>query len=362
MRQNVRIALVVFAYFIISISMVFINKNLLSTKDASIPAPIFITWFQCLCTAFICWLLGRLSIGSPSSSWLSEFPQQEYSISTAQKVFPLSLIFVGMITANNLCLQYVEVSFYNVARSLTIVANVLFTYFFLGQATSFRVLLTLLVVIFGFFIGAEGEVNFSLIGTLFGVTSSIFVSLNSIYTKKVLAYTDDNAWRLSFYNNMNALWLFAPVFFLSGECDTLIRHQDLLYSSSFWLTMLVAGVLGFLIGIVSTMQIKVTSPLTHNISGTAKACVQTVLALFYYQNETTVSFMLGVVLVIFGSLIYTYVRIQEDIQAGPRPTLSTVETTKVCNAERSGTDGSVAINISHGLNFEQQKDNELFKK
>lgn len=29
-----------------------------------------------------------------------------------------------MVTFNNLCLKYVEVSFYNVARSLTIVFNV----------------------------------------------------------------------------------------------------------------------------------------------------------------------------------------------------------------------------------------------
>lgn len=40
------------------------------------------------------------------------------------QVLPLSLVFVGMITFNNLCLQYVGVAFYNVGRSLTTVFNV----------------------------------------------------------------------------------------------------------------------------------------------------------------------------------------------------------------------------------------------
>lgn len=40
------------------------------------------------------------------------------------QVLPLSFIFVGMISANNLCLKYVGVSFYYIGRSLTTVFNV----------------------------------------------------------------------------------------------------------------------------------------------------------------------------------------------------------------------------------------------
>ena len=68
------------------------------------------------------------------ASCLNQFPEQRYKIRTGLGVMPLSLIFVGMITFNNLCLKYywlfdlnlryVPVSFYLVARSLTIVFNV----------------------------------------------------------------------------------------------------------------------------------------------------------------------------------------------------------------------------------------------
>lgn len=40
------------------------------------------------------------------------------------QVLPVSVVFVGMITFNNLTLKYLGVAFYNVGRSLTTVFNV----------------------------------------------------------------------------------------------------------------------------------------------------------------------------------------------------------------------------------------------
>lgn len=126
-------------------------------------------------------------------------------------VLPLSLVFVGMITFNNLCLQYVTVSFYNVARSLSIVFNVIFTYLILGNKTSALTGSCLIIVIVGFILGIDGELNFSLIGTACGVISSVFVSLNSIYTAKILPSVNNEKSLLLFYNNLNAFFLFIPL-------------------------------------------------------------------------------------------------------------------------------------------------------
>ena len=119
-----------------------------------------------------------------------------------------------MITFNNICLQYVAVSFYNVARSLSIVFNVIFTYLLLGRSTSYLTAITLLIVIIGFIVGVDGEIDFSLIGTVSGVISSLFVSLNSIYTSKILPKVDNNKSLLLFYNNLNAFFLFIPLIFV----------------------------------------------------------------------------------------------------------------------------------------------------
>jgi solute carrier family 35 (GDP-fucose transporter), member C1 len=126
--------------------------------------------------------------------------------------------------------------------------------------------------------------------------------------------------------------MFLPLI-LVWESDILVAHAHMFFSLNYWALLLLSGVGGFAIGIVTMLQIQVvlccfarvgvplggrvcflvqaTSPLTHNISGTAKACVQTVLALLYFRNPTTPSNIAGIALVLLGSMAYTYVRNQE---------------------------------------------------
>ncbi|GAX21760.1 solute carrier family 35 (GDP-fucose transporter), member C1 [Fistulifera solaris] len=340
------IASVVATYWIVSISMVYLNKVLMSSDTVSIPAPLFITWFQCVITALICYAAGELAHsklkreadddddddedekegrsltdhGKPS--FWAQFPKAQYLVGTGQKVFPLSLVFVGMITFNNLCLKWVEVSFYNVARSLTIVFNVILTQAMLGGSTSAQVMGCLGIVILGFFVGAQGEINFSVWGTLAGVLSSLFVSLNSIYTKKVLPVVDNDHWKLTFYNNVNACILFVPMILVFEHQPLAAAFGKQFLSPIFWSAMMVAGFFGFSIGIVTVLQIKATSPLSHNISGTAKAAVQSILAFYLWGNEWTFLGLLGIAMVLGGSLLYTIIKMNESV---PKSTLSTTK-------------------------------------
>ena len=299
----------VVAYFVTSIAMVFLNKVLMDPAVTG-DFPFFLVMCQAICTGGICYLLGLFGHKAKPGSFLSTFPKLTVDPEIMRAVFPLSLVFTGMIAFNQLCLAYVEVSFYNVARSLTIVFNVIFTYWLLGETTSRKTLLTLLVVIAGFFIGSGTEVHFSLIGTFFGVLSSVFVSLNSIYTKKSMAVVQGNQWALALYNNINATIIFAILCVVLGEPQKLWA-SDAIITVQFWLLLLLSGVTGFGIGILTILQIKVTSPLTHNISGTAKAGVQTILALFIWQNPTTAMNLFGTFLVLIGSFLYALERSKE---------------------------------------------------
>ena len=337
------VAAVVGLYWAVSISMVYLNKVLMSNKEVSIPAPLFITFFQCVVTTCICWIAGKISQRSEAAHYQSvsqseefadaqqrtakpgffaQFPKAEYQVGVGRRILPLSIVFVGMITLNNLCLKLVEVSFYNVARSLTIVFNVFFSYVMLGIPSSMNTILCLAVVIVGFFIGGKGEINFSLIGTIAGVCSSLFVSLNSIYTKKMLPVVDDNHWRLTFYNNVNACFLFLPLI-LYFEAAIIMEHSAKLASGLFWSAMTCAGFFGFSIGIVTVLQIKATSPLTHNISGTAKAALQSLMAFAIWGNPATVMGIVGIFTVLGGSLLYTVVKMNENaafrVPAPPPP-------------------------------------------
>ena len=122
----------------------------------------------------------------------------------------------------------------------------------------------------------------------------------------------------TFYNNMNASFLFLPLI-IYFEGDIIKQSGERLVSGAFWSAMSVAGFFGFSIGIVTVLQIKATSPLTHNISGTAKAAVQSLMAFYIWGNEWTLLGVLGIFTVLGGSLLYTFVKMGENALNAPPP-------------------------------------------
>ncbi|XP_075261384.1 GDP-fucose transporter 1-like isoform X2 [Convolutriloba macropyga] len=306
-RKYFVVTAVVLAYWTVSLSMVFLNKYLLNGDTLQLDAPMFVTWYQCVVTVVICILLRIIAIQIPQ---LVSFPSVTINISTTLQVLPLSLVFVGMIMFNNLCLQYVGVAFYNVGRSLTIVFNVLFSFVILGQKTSLPAILCCAVVVAGFFLGIDQEkesVEISYKGVLCGVLASSCVALNAIFTKRVLPIVDNSVWLLTYYNNINACFLFLPLILMNGEIGTLISFPYIGFIS-FWAAMNFSGVLGISIAYVTGLQIQVTSPLTHNISGTAKACVQTVLACLFFQQSKSYLWWLSNGMALVGTGGYTRVK------------------------------------------------------
>jgi hypothetical protein len=82
--ERLYIAYVISTYWVVSISMVYLNKLLLSSSDASIAAPLFVTWFQCVVTCIIVYLLGEYSDSRKilgEKSWLDDFPRVSYNVS-----------------------------------------------------------------------------------------------------------------------------------------------------------------------------------------------------------------------------------------------------------------------------------------
>lgn len=94
---------------------------------------------------------------------------------------------------------------------------------------------------------------------------------------------------------------------ISGEFKTVATYPHL-FELSFWGFLTLGGICGFAIGYVTGLQIKVTSPLTHNISGTAKACAQTILATQLFNELKSLLWWLSNFVVLFGSGAYARVK------------------------------------------------------
>ena len=207
----------------------------------------------------------------------------------------------------------------------------------------------------GFLLGLKEEDksvdNLSILGVISGVLASLCVALFAIFTKRVLPTVDNNIWRLQYYNNLNALLLLLPLIFITGELSDLLNFK---YWTSpyFWFMMILAGIFGIAIGYVTSLQIQVTSPLTHNVSGTAKACAQTILACVVYSEAKSFWWWISNVMVLGGSSAYTYVRMLE------MKSNSAVENKKKNTTTAGGGGGSGSGRPSEGVNLtiENQED------
>lgn len=362
----IRILFVETAYWCVSIGMVFVNEFVLSNDILTDDLTVFITFFQIifsLCilvtldyitkTYFIPKVYNLNHESQPRDTTTSEvktkliasdeleqnMPKQtkvqfdthergcpsdssdslmqliyvniprRVNLETCKLVFPLSILYIGMLLLNNFCLKYVGVAFYFVSRSLTTVFNVIFTYFIINEPVSRGALICCAFIVLGFILGIDQESvigSLSVIGVLFGVASSLFTSLFSIYTKKTLAKLDRNIWQLVLYNNINAILLCTPLLVIHGDVQALI--SDKIISATFWSLLSISGVMAFFISIVTNASIKYTSPLTHNISGTAKACLQTVIAVIYRHDAKSFLWWLSNITILVASAAYSRIK------------------------------------------------------
>lgn len=218
---------------------------------------------------------------------LSMLPKFEFDLKIAKQIAPLTIVYLAMIVFNNLCLQFVQVSFYQVARSLTVLWTALFEKLLLGKSVSKLRMCAVVIVFAGFVIGSKGEAAFDWAGLFFGVLASVFVALYGIFVKKVLPAVDGNQWRLLIYNTTIAIVFLFPFVILTGEISIFDPLKTLHLDLKTWLSIAATGVTGWLINIAIFMQIKYTSALTNAISGTVKAAVQTLLGVVFFKDVIT---------------------------------------------------------------------------
>ena len=179
-----------------------------------------------------------------------------------------------------------------------------------GQKTSSGCIICCGVIVGGFWLGVDQEHvagSLSILGTFYGIVGSLSLSLYSIFTKRVLPLLNQEIWLLSYYNNAYSIFLFLPLMLMNGEYAIVMNYPKL-GETEFWLAMIVGGGCGFAIGFLTTLQIQVTSPLTHNISGTAKACAQTVLASYWFNESKQLLWWISNFIVLGASVAYAKIR------------------------------------------------------
>ncbi|KAH8582038.1 DP-fucose transporter with 9 transmembrane domains [Cryptosporidium sp. chipmunk genotype I] len=293
-------------YMIVSISIVFLNYKIFS---GIIEFPIFVSWFQQLVGLAIFQILkiykNQLSIGL---SEFSHFDHLEWQ--TGKSMIPLVLSFIGMVSLSNICLKNVLVSTYQVARSTTIIFNLTLSYIILKQKSSIMTVISCIIVMTGFMIGAFDSNTLNLNGVIYGVFSSILQSFYSVLVKKQLNSVNNNQIQLLYYQLFLSSIMFVPILIITGE----IRYFYMLFDIGQGIVKIclvlncltASGFLSVLINFSTFQLIKKTNSVTFNIIALLKSCIQSIGGILLFNEIVTFQSTFGTLLTLFGTFMYSF--------------------------------------------------------
>lgn len=291
--------------------MIFSNKYLVGGRFSEIDVSLFVAWVQCLIAVMmavvITWVRRRFLDHDVS------LPPINMKVIRNKDFIMVIFMFTAMLSFNNLCLKHVGVAFFQVARSMTLIFTVVLSAIFLSKMASCRVMCCCLIVAAGFVLGVDQEHlagTLSIRGVIYGITTSLFVSLNGIFTKRLLEFVKNSPIASVYYMNSGACVLFVPLLLITGQLKLAITEKA---TEPMFLGLLIfSGILSFFIGFASNLQIDFTSPITHHISNNAKSVVQTLIAVMVMRLAKSLLWWGSNLMVIAGALGYTLIRMQEE--------------------------------------------------
>lgn len=150
------------------------------------------------------------------------------------------------------------------------------------------------------------------VALLYGLSASVALSLYSIGMRSIAVLFNNNDWVCMFYLNINVALLLVPLGYFVGEVPV-VQASPLLRQTGFWILLAFAGLSGILINVATMLQIRYTSALTHNVSGTFKATVQSSIGWWTGKKFPVLSTCFGTIIVILGCAAYALVRQFEDL-------------------------------------------------
>ncbi|KAF9523791.1 hypothetical protein CPB83DRAFT_862291 [Crepidotus variabilis] len=304
---------VVSFYLVSALAMVMANKWVLNTTTT----PLFFLWTQLFIAAVLFIVTDSLRLLPDRLS---------FNLATAKGLIPMVSLNVVGLSFSNYTLKYVDASFYQVARGLVLPFTVLTSFLFLKARPSLRIFLCCGLVTVGFFVGVflDGT-PISLTGVGFGVASSMITAVHSVVIKKSLGVVGGSALALSWYTNALSAVVLLPVLLLAGEGPDVVallfgggqivgtaKEAVANHLSTFMWGSLITGVLGFLMSIASLLSIKVTSPITHMVSSAVRGVAASLLGMWLFHDIITTGRASSIAIILFGSILYTWVKHQES--------------------------------------------------
>ncbi|XP_059179426.1 GDP-fucose transporter 1-like [Physella acuta] len=309
MKEQFLVTAVVLSYWTVSTAYVFVNKQLVSGINGLVDISIFIAWFQVL-SGFIILLAARTVAKCCKLPWtdLSSLSLDQRRLLTLGSVAS-STAYITSLIFNSLLLKYISVSFYQIARSLTIIFVILLSKVLLHDQLLMSTMIACILIVAGFYIGVHEEIvinGVQLRGIFYGSLCSFFSALSSTLCKMLQKKEKINSLQFTYNVLATGTIILAPVVLGSSQLQNVL-YSPLATDWFFWSMMLLSGLTCLMVGWISTLQITLTSPLTYIISTNSKSVIQTLLAVIWNNETRSIVWWAGNSFICIGVFMYSSV-------------------------------------------------------
>jgi hypothetical protein len=249
--------------------------------------------------------------------WLGNLVRKDLDETGKRYILAFSIIFALNIAIGNASLQHVSVNFNQVVRSLVPALTILFG-IIAGHSISTHRILSVLPVILGVGMACFGDMRYSYLGLAYTFGCVLLAAIKVVTAGEMLTG------KLKLHP-VDLLGHLAPLAMMQCMAFSLATGEikDMISSGLGWnqrdmfpiAVVVLSGICSFTLNITSLMVNKLTSPLTLCIAGNVKQVLMIAMSTIIFATPITRLNGSGIIVVLFGSSIYSYVSVSEKLES-----------------------------------------------
>ena len=291
-RENIINAVIIAINTVAAVGVVFLNKAVFKYPQFQ-DAPVTFTATHFLCTSLVLWVASH----RPFSLF------EPISISIA-KILPLSIAFCAWVILNNLSLLYNPVSFYQLAKIMTVPCVVVLNFIVFKASIDLKTALCLLSVCFGVALTntGEGAYKTTILGSTVAIAAFIATAVYQIWIQKKhreLRVTSPQLLLCQAPLGVALLTLFVPY------SDHLPNPKTV--PGSGWCVLLASALMASILNLTAFLVIGRTSTITYNVVSNLKTVIILCLGWISDGRKLSGRDFTGIMFAVGGAFVYSQI-------------------------------------------------------
>lgn len=288
----------------LGIVLVFFNKFLFLQAGTGFgfPYTVFLMWFHALfgTISMNVLRLARPSMMPAAVEW--RLSAKNYCIN----IFPIAGLQAGALTMGNTAYLHISIAYIQMVKNTTSAFVFMFSVMLGMEKGNFSNTLAVVMVVAGLLLTTVGELDFSMIGFLFQMGSTIFDAFRLSLTKIVLS--SKHAVNL---DPMSALYFACPTILLVLSVPLYFTDYQQITFAKVWslkLILLCNATMAFGLNVTSMFFMKRCGATTYALTGVIKDVCLILVCCALFQHPMTVAQFLGFVVSLAGFHLFNQLK------------------------------------------------------